>query len=263
MANNLTLDGYVYEIMEGTELVRMFKDEELLIWKENRSIDTERVKQMEEDIKLSITMGPCPIHIAKYGDNKYIVDGQHRISVLSNLPTRITTNLRILCCTVDCEKEEDIFKLFKVVNAGVSVVKSYTNKDFGNTIKKLYQIMESEYSSHVKTSKSCNRPNFSKDKLMEKLGRNENFFELVKEKQLDENKLFDFMIDCNKEIRTQYKGKYKKLGASDAMIAICKKSKFYLPLHKTWLDYYINHITEYYDLKISEGSYDSGDSSDI
>ncbi len=241
---------YKYEVMTGEDLYIKWKKEEIIKWKENREVDEDRVKSIKESVESipkneeeNPNFGPNPIHLAKFDDKLYLIDGQHRMNVLKKIAARIRDKMQIFVCTTICESSQEISELFEIVNKGVPVPKTYTDLYIKDVARNFINMIELNFPKQSSKSRKPNRPNYNKENMLEIMGNDNEFSNLIKNDTLTCDILYEELIKRNKE----YKPKVGKKGISQLMIDTCGKDGLKLTLEKKWLDEFINEMNNEYN----------------
>lgn len=211
---------YLY-MSDGSFLI-----ENVTTWKYNRPSDnmkiTEIVNLIEENNRNTIE---GIIYLA-YIDGKYVCyDGNHRLEALKLLNTKKLVLVNIFLA----KNDEQIKARFVEINKSNPVPELYTVSG-GEDIEKLKKIIENvvdnickTYSKYRSPSKNPRRPNFNKDKLIEKMYEKYSGSDVSK---ISTSQIYDKILQLNLEYSKERHMKHSKF--SDSIIKKCKKGGCYL-----------------------------------
>ena len=204
----------------------------------NRKKDLQRVNNIKNFYKKNkIMFVPGIVHIYHTKNDYLIFDGLHRYSAAKNL------DMKILICLYDNISENEVVKIFNIINKAVPLPEMYTtevhNKNKKEFIEKIIARLCSSYPEHNSISKNCQVQNFNSD-IMINL-----FFKLSIYNNKNYHTKFENLWKNILELNIIGKQNVEKFGIK--VYSKTKKSGFYLRYNSD--DFILNYINENFDKK--------------
>ena len=218
-------DGSVLQKIKAKELIG------IPVWKGNRFIDETHVKQIQNAIGNKIeNLDSTIFRVVKYKDGeteqKYLVDGQHRQSILKNYFTEnyiLPLNFDILLIEKTVDSEAEAIEYFNAVNN----TKPQQDSDPKLLANKYIQALEKKYKKLIRPEgKNTKRPFLSSDLLRKVLEENSTLL-----KQSDENvTIFIKKVDAwnNKKVNDYELGSLYVQSKDKTVLQNCIDKQFIL-----------------------------------
>lgn len=156
------------------------------LYKNNRPIDETRVENMyQKQLELYKMNGEygyngTPLHIAMLSNQVYILDGQHRLSMLERLQRfrsgTLTNDFMAILYVHTCKSEDDMKRKFLEINDNFEPVpRLYKDDDLKFIVNDVIDHIKSNYSAKsFSKSRNCRRPFTNLSVLAEKLSMCDN-----------------------------------------------------------------------------------------
>lgn len=242
----LSHEQYTYSFQQGSALAKMYIDKELSLWHLNRPIDMDMVDKLYKiQIAGSNIFMPAPITICKIKGQLLIVDGQHRIAVLSRFYIENESECEkiiVMVCTVECATQEQVKQCFCNINSGTPVPASYIDDIVSSTIKLYIQYLSTKFPNFVSTANKPPRPYFSAAIVHTQLSSFTGIKEGILDGRITANDLYKQTLIVNDNRAVMYKKvdtstlKYAYDISEHMMKIVQTRGEFYCGLNKNWID---------------------------
>lgn len=239
-------EQYTYSLQCGSTLAKMYADQEISLWHLNRPIDMDMVDKLYKiHLAGSSIFMPASITICKFGDKLLIVDGQHRIAVLSRIYSENAAEcdkIVIMVCTVECKTQEQVKQCFCNINSGTPVPPSYIDDIVSSTIKLYIKFLVTKFPNFVSTANKPPRPYFSAAIVHTQMSSFTGIKEGILAGKITAQDLFKQTLVVNENRSSMYKKvdtdalKYTYDISEHMMKIVQTRGEFYCGLNKNWID---------------------------
>ncbi len=141
------------------------------LWEHNREINDKRAYAIASYVTANdLDIGPQPLILGVLPDGRhYLLDGQHRLRAgqfLGEAAAFVETEIII----ESCRDEEELRKLFRVVNIGTPVPLQYYDEEMNTFITKTVPLVKRRWAAAHSKATSTTRPWFTDISLQVQLG---------------------------------------------------------------------------------------------
>lgn len=247
-----SIDKHTLKKVKISRLVKMKKEEELIIPEFQRDLILSKVRGIENYYMLNQNIFNYisnPIQIANYENKLFLIDGQHRLEALLNLTSRMSIDDHELFVNIFlCDNIQSMRELYNNINLDRLQINEFDESNIQSEIikdkyLKLKKLLKEKFSQTF-----YNDPNvYSSDNFIKKL-RDINYLERFN----DLNEAYQNIKELNDKCSTYYTnstmnklkltGKQKKLVCNKTIISIIN-SNFINVLDNPKINYkYIKNV---------------------
>jgi len=233
--------GSQMHLMSLTELLNQYTTGKIHLWVHNRDINNMRAKRLADAITSSRNIGPVPIIIADCQDGKqYVLDGQHRLAASRYVPTVIADTLQVWVSTTICADEEQVRKLFRIVNSGLPVPPKFYDEDLLRIATRTSELIILRWPLAI-SDKKPQRPRFTQKILIDSFC-SDAYHKLLRNGHLTPENIIKYIIEINEGVKELYNTNpitaHSKYGTkkNPTLIYRAEKIDFFAGLNVTWSD---------------------------
>lgn len=259
-----------YRVVRGAELVKARRAGELVTWEFNRALDEERVSRMTQDQIGRLERGdpltlflPVPVTVCALGGDAcflggdacflgddrcinvggvtYVMDGQHRLAVLTTLVEHARTEIsapartaELLLCTVTCATAAELEDVFVRINSGTPVPAAYYDKKVDELLAGYCERLIGLWPLAHSEAARPQRPSFSVRRVKDAMSSQALLRNAIIDGRLTAETLVAITDRENTLERNLQGTEGAGKGIPDRCLKGAIKSEFYLGLRKEW-----------------------------